>query len=59
MEPGLVLLLIATILTGLAARRGRAESSRSSTLARVATVLTGVLLAAYLVAVWAMTTKPD
>jgi hypothetical protein len=51
-EPGAVVLVIALILAGLAARRG------SSVLARMATVLTTILLVAYVVAVWAMTAKP-
>jgi hypothetical protein len=51
-EPGALLLLIALILAGLAARRG------SGTLARIATVLTTILLVAYVIAVWAMTAKP-
>lgn len=52
-EPGLLFIIIATVLAGLAARRGS-----SGTGARVAAVLVGVLIVAYLVAVWAMTTKP-
>jgi hypothetical protein len=49
---GAVVLLIALILGGLAARR------TSSMLARIATVLTTILLVAYVIAVWAMTAKP-
>jgi phage shock protein PspC (stress-responsive transcriptional regulator) len=52
-EPGLLLLIVATVLAGLAARRGRAGTG-----VRVAAVLVSVLVVAYLVAVWAMTTKP-
>jgi len=52
-EPGLLLIIIATVLAGLAARRGT-----SGTGVRVAAVLVGVLIVAYLVAIWAMTTKP-
>ena len=49
------LVLIATVvLAGLAVRRG----ARGGPLGRSAAVLAIVLLAAYLVAVWAMTTKP-
>ncbi len=51
-EPGALILLISTILAGLAMRRD------SGTLARIATVLTTVLLVAYVVAIWAMTAKP-
>lgn len=59
MEPGLLIMLAATVLAGLAARRARGSEPKSPTLARVATVLTGLLLAAYVVAMWAMTAKPD
>jgi phage shock protein PspC (stress-responsive transcriptional regulator) len=52
-EPGLLFLIVATVLTGLAVRR-----ARGGTGVRVATVLTALMLLAYLVAVWAMTTKP-
>ena len=51
-EPGGLILLISLVLAGLASRRG------SSTLARVATVLTTIALVAYVIAVWAMTAKP-
>jgi phage shock protein PspC (stress-responsive transcriptional regulator) len=52
-EPGLLLIIVATVLAGLAARSGRAGTG-----VRVAAVLVSVLVVAYLVAVWAMTTKP-
>ncbi|MBA3366306.1 MAG: hypothetical protein H0U03_11070 [Actinobacteria bacterium] len=57
----LPLLIIAVVLAGLAARRSaRTEGGGGSpTLARIALVLSAVLLVAYLVAVWAMTTKPS
>lgn len=58
-DAGLLLLLISTILAGLAARRARRHPGGGGRLGRVATVLTLVLLAAYVVAVWAMTTKPS
>ncbi len=54
-EPLLLVLVGATVLAGLAARR---EPDRARSLGRVATVLVGLLLAAYVVTVWAMTTKP-
>jgi hypothetical protein len=53
-EPGSLLLIVATLLGGLAARQGAGPSVK----ARVATGLVGVLLIAYLIAVWAMTTQP-
>jgi phage shock protein PspC (stress-responsive transcriptional regulator) len=52
-EPGLLFIIIATVLAGLAARRGS-----SGTGVRVAAVLVSILIVAYLVAIWAMTTKP-
>lgn len=59
-EPGGVLILISIILTGLGVRRmGRGETPRPSLLVRIATVLVSLALAAYIVAVWAMSAKPD
>lgn len=52
-EGSFVLLLVATLCAGLAARRGRGGGLRVATL-----VLVGVSLVAYLVAIWAMSTKP-
>jgi hypothetical protein len=58
-DAGLLLLLAGIVLTGLAARRAKAAGSvAGSTGLMVATILTGVLVAAYVVAVWAMTAKP-
>jgi hypothetical protein len=54
---GVFFLIIATVLGGLAARRA-SRGGGPSVSARVATGLVSVLLVAYLVAVWAMTTKP-
>ncbi len=53
-EPGLVLIIVATVLTGLAARRASAEGNG----VKVATALVALTVLAYLVAIWAMTTKP-
>lgn len=58
-EPGGLLLLIAIILTGIGVRRMRRAGEAPSTLVRVGAVLSTIALAAYLVAVWAMTAKPD
>jgi phage shock protein PspC (stress-responsive transcriptional regulator) len=52
-EPGLLLIIAATVLAGLAARRGGGGTG-----VRIAAVLVSVMVVAYLVAVWAMTTKP-
>jgi hypothetical protein len=59
-DMGLLFLLIATITAGVSSRRALAAgSAQGSTRAlRVATALTGFLLIAYVVAVWAMTAKP-
>ena len=57
-EAGLLLLIAATILAGLAARRAGRTGEGAGTLGRVAAVLTSVLVVAYVVAMWAMTTKP-
>jgi cytochrome b561 len=58
-DGGLVLLLIALLLTGLIARRAtRGTSVAGAMQLRVAGVLAGVMVIAYVVAIWAMTTKP-
>jgi uncharacterized membrane protein len=59
-ELGGLLILISIILTGLGVRRMRqADPPRASVLVRIGTVLVTIVLAAYVVAVWAMTAKPD
>jgi hypothetical protein len=59
-EGGGLFLLVSIILAGLGVRRmGRADAPGPSTLVRIAAVLTTIVLAAYVVAVWAMTAKPD
>jgi hypothetical protein len=58
-ETGLLVLLASILLTGLALRRaGRPEGSSGDGLSQAATVLVTVILAAYLVAIWAMTAQP-
>jgi hypothetical protein len=54
---GAILLLVTTIVAAFAARRARAAAAVGA-LARTATALTLVLVAAYGVAIWAMTAKP-
>jgi hypothetical protein len=56
---GFVVLLVTLLLAGLAVRQLRRSGRGASILARVATPLATILLIMYLVAVWAMTTKPD
>ena len=59
-EGGGLLIVISIILIGIGVRRmGRGETPRPSVLVRIGTVLVSIVLAAYIVAVWAMTTKPD
>jgi hypothetical protein len=58
-DVGFLALLISTVLAGLAVRRaGRAERSGDGGFSRASTVLVSLVLIAYLVAIWAMTTKP-
>ena len=56
---GGIVLLLAIVLAGLGARRLSRTGGGASMLGRAATVLAAILLIAYLVAVWAMTAKPD
>ena len=56
-EGGGLLLLISIILTGIGARRA-GRSGDPSTYARIGTVLATIVLAAYVVTVWAMSAKP-
>jgi uncharacterized membrane protein len=56
---GGILLLLTIILAGVGARRLRRSGGTASVLNRIATPLATVLLIAYVVAVWAMTTKPN
>ena len=56
-EPGFLLIVIATVLAGLAARRaGRGEAVGTGV--KVAAVLCSILLVGYVIATWAMTAKP-
>jgi hypothetical protein len=54
---GLLLLVIATVIAGLAVRR-IARNEAPGPLGRAPAGLVSLLLIAYLVAIWAMTTKP-
>jgi hypothetical protein len=58
-ELGGLLLLISIILTGIGMRRLRRPDAETSVLAKIGAVLTVLILIAYIVAVWAMTAKPD
>jgi hypothetical protein len=57
-DQGFVLLIVAGILTWIGARRATRGTGSAVTFDRVAVVLLAVSVVAYLVAVWAMTTKP-
>ena len=57
-DGGGIILLVTLIVAGIGARRLRRDGGRGA-LVRVATVLAALLLVAYLVAVWAMSAKPD
>jgi hypothetical protein len=58
-DAGLLLLVIGIVLTGLIARRAKQGTSVAGAgRLRAAGVIAGILVLAYLVAIWAMTTKP-
>jgi hypothetical protein len=56
---GGLLVLASVILAGLGARKLRRSEATTSTLVRIATVLTTIALIAYVITVWAMSAKPD
>jgi hypothetical protein len=56
-EPSFLLIVVATVLTGVGARRA-ARGSGGRNQARIAALLIAISLLAYVVAIWAMTTKP-
>ncbi len=56
-EFGLLLMIVGAVLAGLAVRRARNRGG-FGVMAKIAAIIAGVLLAAYIVAVWAMTAKP-
>ncbi len=59
-EAGGLLLLISTILAGIGLRRlGKSNGEQGATLVRVATVISVLLVIAYVIATWAMSAKPD
>jgi hypothetical protein len=57
-DMGLLLLIVATVLAGLALRRAR-RGGRPAALAGVSAAIVSLMLLGYGVAIWAMTTKPD
>jgi hypothetical protein len=59
-EPTLLLLIVATVCAGMAARRAREGGGRSFGGLNTATlVLVTISLLAYVLAIWAMSTKPS
>ena len=58
-EPTLLLLIAATVCAGMAARRAREGGRGFGGLNTAALVLVGITLLAYIVAIWAMSTKPS
>jgi len=57
-EPTLLLLIAATICAGIAARRSREGGRGFGGLNTAALVLVAITLVVYVVAIWAMSTKP-
>jgi cytochrome b561 len=56
---GLLLLIIGLVLTGLMARRAKQGTSvAGAAQLRAAGIIAGILVVAYVVTIWAMTTKP-
>jgi hypothetical protein len=55
---GALLVLISIVLAAIGLRRSRGDATGGVRYGRIAGVISIVLLAAYLVAVWAMTAKP-
>jgi hypothetical protein len=58
-DVGFIVLLLTILLAGFGVRRVRRPGATANTLGRIATPLATILLIGYLVAVWAMTAKPD
>ena len=56
-EPTLLLLVAATVLSGRELRK-MSDGGETSGLTRAAAILVAITIAAYIVALWAMTTKP-
>ncbi len=58
-EPTLLLIVAATVCAGMAARRARDGGRSFGGLNAAALVLVSITLLAYVVAIWAMSTKPS
>ena len=57
-DMGALLLIIALVIGGISVRRRTRGEAVSAISARIVTGLVSLVLVAYLVAIWAMTTKP-
>ena len=57
-EPTLLLLIVGTVCAGIAARRARTGGRSFGGLSMAALVLVAISLVAYVIAIWAMSTKP-
>jgi hypothetical protein len=58
-EPGLLLIVGAAVAAGLGLRRARREGGPVGPAGRVAAVFAWIMLAGYVLSIWAMTTKPE
>jgi hypothetical protein len=58
-DTSLLLLIAATVCAGIAARRADRGEMRGGGLSRAVIVLVAIALVAYVVAIWAMATKPS
>ena len=58
-DTSLLILIAATVCAGLAARRAGRDAAGGGGLSVAVVVLTAITLVAYVVAIWAMTTKPS
>jgi hypothetical protein len=58
-EPMLLLLIGAIVAAGVGSRKALREGGPVGTSARVATVLTWLLVLVYVITIWAMTAKPE
>ncbi|MEA2472328.1 MAG: hypothetical protein QOE06_243 [Thermoleophilaceae bacterium] len=57
-ELGLLLIIAATVAAGLGARKARRTGATVGASRKVAAVLVSLLVVFYVIAIWAMTTKP-
>ena len=58
-EVGLLLLIGATVAAGVGSRRALRDGGPVGASGRVSAVLVWILVVAYVIAIWAMTTKPE